>query len=137
MYLGTYIGLYLVSIPVFVLIDLLWIGVIARGLYQSELGGLLGSINWTAAAFLYLILLAGLTYFAIAPGFFENSVMRAVILGAFFGFVVYATYDLTNFATLKSWPLKIVLIDMLWGAVLGGAVSGVAVFLYRLFFGAL
>ncbi len=127
------IYLYFISIPIFITFDLLWLGVVARGFYASQLGELLGPINWAAAAVFYLIFLVGLLIFAIQPGLDHASVWRAVILGALFGFVAYATYDLTNLATLKNWPLTITIIDMVWGAVLGGVVSGLTVLVGRMF----
>lgn len=133
MNIQTFLTLYAISVPIFFIIDMIWLGVVAKDFYQNRLGHLLGEVNWTAAIIFYLVFLAGLTFFAIYPSALAGKVMQAVIFGALFGFFAYATYDLTNLATLKDWPLSVSLVDMVWGAVLGGSVSGISVFVYRLF----
>ena len=135
MALGPYIGLYLISIPVFVICDLLWLGFFMKDFYQLRLEGLLGEVNWTAAIVFYLIFLSGVTFFATAPAYFEGSLVRALILGALFGFFTYATYDLTNHATLRDWPLAVTIVDIVWGTILGALVSGTAFSIYTYFFG--
>lgn len=134
MQLSTFVGLYLISVPLFFIIDMLWLGVIAKSFYGSQLGHLLGDINWPAAIIFYFIFLLGLTYFAIYPGAQAGSVLIALGLGALFGFFTYATYDLTNLATLEGWPLPVVLVDIIWGSVLGGSVAAGTVYLWQLFF---
>lgn len=133
MSLQTFLVLYAISVPVFFAIDMLWLGLVAKNFYQNQIGHLMGTINWSAAIVFYLIFLVGLTYFAIYPAVLESSVGRALLLGALFGFFTYATYDLTNLATLKDWPLTVVLVDMLWGTILGALVSGVTVWCYQFF----
>jgi uncharacterized membrane protein len=123
--------LYLVSVPVFFIIDMIWLGVIARNFYQTRLGHLLGDINWGAAITFYLIFLVGLTFFATYPATLKGGVMSAMVYGALFGFFTYATYDLTNQATLRDWPLMVTMVDMLWGTILGAAVAGLTVFIYQ------
>lgn len=130
MNIQTFITLYIISVPVFFLVDLLWLGVVAKEFYRNRLGHLMGDINWVAAIIFYLIFLLGLTYFASYPAALKGSVMTALMLGALFGFFTYATYDLTNLATLKDWPLTIVLVDIVWGTVLGGVVAGLSVMVY-------
>lgn len=115
---------YILTFAVFLIIDLAWLGVIARGLYKKYLGGFLSDqVNWTAAIVFYLIYVAGVSIFVIYPAVNKDSVAYAIIMGALFGFLAYATYDLTNLATLKGWPIQIVIIDMIWGAVLTLLVS--------------
>ena len=126
-----FLTLYLVSVPIFVLLDLLWLGVLARDFYQTRLAALLGPVQWSAAVCFYLIFIAGLTYFATMPGVASGSLLRTALLGAGFGFVAYATYDLTNLATLRDWPLGLKVVDMAWGAVLGAAVASGAHVLVR------
>lgn len=111
------------SVPVFFAIDMVWLGLVASNFYKSQLGSLMGDINWTAAIIFYLIFLVGLTFFAIYPAALKNSLITAAILGGLFGFFTYATYDLTNLATLKNWPLSVTIVDMVWGTVLGAVVS--------------
>ena len=115
---------YLLTFIVFLMVDLLWLGIIAKNLYQKYLGDFLSDkVNWTAAFIFYLIYVAGVLIFAVYPAVNKGSVLNAILLGALFGIITYATYDLTNLATLKGWPLPIVFIDILWGAVLSSIVS--------------
>lgn len=119
-----FIKLYLISLPIFAAIDLLWIGVIAKNFYKDQIGHLMASeIRWGAVVLFYLLYLFGLVFFAILPAVRENSWIHAMVYGALFGLVCYATYDLTNLATLKKWPVKMVYYDLIWGAFVSGAVS--------------
>lgn len=133
MNIQTFLTLYAISVPVFFLIDMLWLGFIARGFYQSQIGHLLGPVNWPAAIIFYLVFLVGLTFFAIYPAAAKVSLVTALGLGAAFGFFTYATYDLTNLATLKDWPLQVVIVDIIWGTVLGASVAAGTVYIYQLF----
>ena len=115
---------YLLTTVVFFAVDMAWLGLIAKGLYKKYLGSFLSDkVNWPAAIIFYLLFIIGIFYFAILPAVEKNSLATAIISGALFGFFTYATYDLTNLATLKDWPLPIVFIDIIWGAVLTGIVS--------------
>lgn len=115
---------YALTFIVFLIVDLVWLGFIAKNLYNKYLGSFLSdTVNWPAAIIFYLIFVAGLSVFVIYPSFEKESVWRAIIWGAFFGIVTYATYDLTNLATMKNWPIQIVIIDIIWGAVLSAIVS--------------
>lgn len=115
---------YLLTFIVFLMIDMLWLGVIAKNTYHKYLGDFLtDDVNWTAAIIFYLIYVVGISIFAIYPSINKGSVYQAILLGALFGFFTYATYDLTNLATLKGWPLIIVFIDIIWGSVLSAVVS--------------
>ncbi|MCA9743307.1 MAG: DUF2177 family protein [Deferribacteres bacterium] len=119
-----YLKLYLLTVPVFFLIDLLWLGVVARGFYRSNLGHVLSpEVNWAAAILFYLMYIVGILIFAVVPALNSNSLSKAALWGALFGFFTYATYDLTNLATLKDWPIKVVVVDVLWGTVLCLAVA--------------
>ena len=122
-----YLKLYLLTIPVFFAIDLLWLGVIAKDLYQKNLGHLLSpEVNWPAAFAFYFIYIAGIILFAVRPALADQSLFKALVWGALFGFFTYATYDLTNLATLKDWPVKIVFIDIAWGVVLCSLVASIS-----------
>jgi uncharacterized membrane protein len=115
---------YLLTVMVFFAVDMAWLGFIAKELYRKYLGNFLSDkINWTAAIIFYLLFVAGIFYFVIIPAVEKNSLFKAVISGALFGLLTYATYDLTNLATLKNWPLPIVFIDMAWGALLSAIVG--------------
>lgn len=125
---------YALTFAVFLLIDMAWLGFIAKGLYHKYLGGFLSEqVNWTAAIVFYLLFVVGIFIFAIMPSVEKDSVVSAITLGALFGFFTYATYDLTNLATLKNWPLKIVFIDILWGSVLTGIVSTAGFYIVKFF----
>jgi len=111
---------------------LVWLGVIAKDFYQVRIGHLM-EINWTAAIMFYVVFLIGLTYFAIYPAISNGTAWKATLLaGALFGFFTYATYDLTNLATLRGWPLDLTLVDMVWGSVLGGSVAALTRYFYLL-----
>ena len=121
---GKLLLAYLFTAIVFFAIDLTWLGWIAKDLYRKHLGGFLSDqVNWTAAFIFYALFIVGIFIFAILPAAEKNSLGHAIIYGALFGFFTYATYDLTNLATLKSWPIKIVFIDILWGSILTGSVA--------------
>lgn len=122
----TFIKLYLIAIPVFFVIDILWLGLVARGFYQDQIGPLLrDKVNWGAAVAFYLVFLAGVVVFVVLPAVERQSLQHALVYGALFGLVTYAAYDLTNLAVAKDWPLAVTLVDMAWGTVLTATVSGV------------
>jgi uncharacterized membrane protein len=129
----TYIYLYLLTVPAFFIIDMIWLGFVANKFYQSQLAHLLGPVHWPAAIIFYLIYIVGILIFAVIPGLEAGSWQKALIYGALFGFFCYATYDLTNLATLRDWPLAVALVDMLWGAVLTGSVATVSYYLGKTF----
>jgi uncharacterized membrane protein len=115
---------YVLTFIVFFIVDMAWLGFIAKDLYRKYLGSFLSEqVNWVAAIVFYLLFIVGVFIFAILPAVEKNSLASAVTLGALFGFFTYATYDLTNLATLKNWPLNIVVIDIIWGSVLTAIVS--------------
>ena len=119
-----YLKLYALTVPVFFVIDILWLGVVAKGFYRKKLNFILSpDLNWVAAIIFYLIYIAGIIFFAVRPAIIAASWSQAAGLGALFGFFTYATYDLTNMATIKNWPLAIVVIDILWGVCLCTVVS--------------
>ena len=115
---------YFLTTIVFFAIDMVWLGFIAKNMYHKYLGTLLSEkVNWVAAIVFYFIFIIGIFVFVISPSIEKQSASRAALLGAFFGLNTYATYDLTNYATLKGFPLNIVFIDLAWGAVLTSIVS--------------
>ena len=127
-----YVKLYLSTLAAFFVIDMIWLGLAARGLYRKYLGFLLSpSPNWTAAILFYLLWVAGLLVFVVVPGLQAGSVKKVLLLGALFGFLTYATYDLTNQATVKDWPLTITVVDLLWGTTLATAVSYISFLIGR------
>jgi len=115
---------YLITVPIFFIIDLVWLGVVAKGFYQKHLGYLMRpQVNWAAAIIFYLLFIIGIVFFAVRPALELHSPMRALVYGAMFGFFAYATYDLTNLATVRDWPVIVTAIDLVWGTVLCGAVA--------------
>lgn len=121
MNIQTFLTLYAISVPVFFVIDMIWLGFVASNFYKARIGHLM-EINWPAAIIFYLVFLVGLTFFAIYPNL-DKGWQVVLMYGALFGFFTYATYDLTNLATLKDWPLDLVIVDIIWGTVLGGTVA--------------
>jgi uncharacterized membrane protein len=120
----TFVKLYFFSTAVFFSLDMVWLGFVAKNFYRQHIGGLLRTdVNWPGAIIFYLLFLAGVEYFAIAPSVAAGSALKAVISGALFGLITYATYDLTNYATMKDFPLIVVLVDMAWGMFLSCAVT--------------
>jgi uncharacterized membrane protein len=119
-----HLKLYLLTVPVFLVVDLIWLGVIARDFYRTALAHVLSpTVNWPAAIAFYLLYIAGILYFAVLPGLAEDSLRRALLQAALFGFFTYMTYELTNLATIPSWPLRVVFVDILWGILLCTSVA--------------
>lgn len=116
-----------VAFGVFMIIDLIWLGVVAKKLYAKYLGYIMtDQINWVAAVLFYIIFVAGMLFFVINPALKDNSLMVALGVCALYGFLTYATYDLTNLATLKDWPLTITVIDLIWGTTLSALTSTIS-----------
>lgn len=127
-----FIKIFLVAFVVFFAIDILWLGLIAKNLYKKYLGFLMSeNVNWIAAVIFYIVFIIGLSFFVIEPALAKSSLSYAILAGLFFGFITYATYDLTNLATLKDWPITITIIDLVWGSFLGGAVSTITFLILR------
>ena len=105
-------------------LDALWLSVVATKFYKSQIGQLLlDKPNMTAAVVVYIIYVVGIVAFAVSPALEKNSWQTALGNGALLGFVAYATYDLTNLATLKGFTTKVVVVDLIWGTLLTGVVS--------------
>ncbi len=113
----------------FLAFDAVWLGVISVSFYQEAIGHLLApKPDFVPAVFFYVIYLAGTYYFAVRPALEKRKVMSALLSGALLGFVAYATYDLTNAATLRDWPVLMTVIDLVWGTALTGVSAAVAAF---------
>lgn len=125
-----FIKLYLIALPVFLAIDMIWLGLVAKDFYAKQIGYLMKTdINWSAAIIFYLLFIVGLVVFVISPALDKNSWQQALLLGALFGLITYATYDLTNLATIKNWPLIVTIVDLLWGTILAASVSVITYFI--------
>ena len=119
-----FIKLYAIALPVFIALDAIWLGLVAKNFYRDQIGFLMKSeINWTAAVSFYLLFVVGLVLFVITPAIEKNSWVHALLFGALFGLITYATYDLSNLATLKDWPVLVTVVDLAWGATLAASVS--------------
>ncbi len=119
-----FIKLYLITLPVFFAVDMLWLGLVAKNFYAKHIGFLMKSdVNWIAALIFYLLFIFGLVVFIVGPSLEKNSWTHALLYGAIFGLISYATYDLTNLATIKNWPVIVTVIDLIWGTFLSGSVS--------------
>lgn len=119
-----FLKLFAIALPVFLAIDMVWLGLVAKNFYREQIGALLKpDVNWIAAIIFYLIFIAGIVVFVIVPAVEKGSWMHALLFGALFGLVCYATYDLTNLAVAKDWPLLVTLVDLAWGSILAASVS--------------
>jgi uncharacterized membrane protein len=88
-------------------------------------------VNWAAAMLFYLLFIVGLLVFVVRPALAAGVPLQALFYGALLGLISYATYDFTNLATLRDWPLVITVVDLVWGTVLGGVVSYISALLGR------
>ncbi|MGD8262981.1 MAG: DUF2177 family protein [Desulfobacterales bacterium] len=128
-----YLKLYALTVPIFFVIDIIWLGIVAKEFYRRKLDFILSpQVNWTAAVIFYLMYIAGILFFAVRPAVISNSWAQAAGLGALFGFFTYATYDLTNMATIKDWPLIIVVFDIVWGVCLCTIVATISFMISRI-----
>jgi len=124
-----YLYLYLSAFGTFLVLDLLWLGIVAKDFYRTHLGFLMGEVQWIPALIFYVLYIAGVLLFAVIPALEAHSWTRALWLGAALGFLAYATYDLTNLATLKDWPVIVTMVDLVWGTVLTGSIAVVTYFI--------
>lgn len=122
--MNTFLFKYLVTFLVFLGIDAIWLGVIAKNMYAKTIGHLMSDKpNLIPALIFYLFYVVGIIVFSVNPALKEKSTTIAIQLGALLGFIAYSTYDLTNLATLKNWPVHVTLIDIVWGTFLTASVS--------------
>ena len=125
-----FIKVFLVALIIFFAVDMFWLGFIAKSFYTKQIGFLMKeNINWTAAIIFYILFIAALVLFVIQPAIDKKSLQHAILMGAAFGFITYATYDLTNLATLKDWPLLVTIVDLCWGAFIAASVSALTYFI--------
>lgn len=117
---------YLATAFVFLVIDYFWLGFVMKDYFQSQLGHLMADeVNLTVAALFYLFYAAGVVFLCVNPALDSGEWTKALINGAILGFLAYGTYDITNMATLKDWPVMMSVIDISWGTGLT-AISAVA-----------
>lgn len=127
---GVFFSLYAIALPLFIALDLLWVGYVANRLYNQHINHLQGPVNWMATGIFYGIFMLGLTYFALYPAVMRGTLYTALILGALFGLFTYATYNLTNMATLRGWTWPMTVVNILWGVALGAMVAGATYWIY-------
>jgi len=122
--MAYYLKLYLATLVAFFVIDMIWLGLVARTFYRKHLGFLLApNPNWIAAIVFYLLFILGILVFVVVPGVEDDSLRTTLLHAALFGLITYATYDLTNLATVKDWPLLVTVVDLAWGIALSVIVS--------------
>lgn len=132
MSLQSFFLLYVISLPIYFIMEILWLTVFARSFYQNKLKPLLGPVNWPAGIFFYVVYTFGLVLFATAPAVEVGQWHMAALYGSLFGFFTYATYELTNLSTLKDWPLTVVLVDIIWGSILCAVVATSTFYVYSI-----
>jgi uncharacterized membrane protein len=131
-----YFAIYTASLVTFLIIDGLWLGIVARSFYVQQIGHLLRpSPDFGVAGAFYLLYVVGVVVFAVLPALAQQSWVTALVLGALLGFIAYGTYDLTNLATLAGWPVLVSVVDMIWGAVLTATVALAGYMAGRMLFG--
>jgi len=133
--MAGYFYAYITSLITMAVLDAAWLGLIAPSFYKKHIGFIMADKpNWYAAIAFYLVFILGVTLFVVYPGWNNAySYIKIALMGALFGLVTYATYDLTNQATLKNWPAIVTAVDLVWGTVLTASVCTVAVILLKTF----
>jgi uncharacterized membrane protein len=127
----NFLKMYLIAFVVFLAIDALWLGLVAPKFYKAQIGHLMAERpNFIAAGIFYLIFIVGVVYF-IKPNIEAHELGKAVLGGAIFGFMAYATYDLTNLATLKDWPIMVTIVDLIWGTFLSSTITLLTYLIYH------
>jgi uncharacterized membrane protein len=131
----NYFAAYATAVVVFFVVDMAWLGVMAPRVYRPALGDiLLPGVNLAPAVVFYVLYPAGLIAFAVVPALKDDTVSTALLYGALYGFFTYATYDLTNHATIRNWTLQITIIDISWGTLLAAISAAVSFLVVRRFF---
>jgi uncharacterized membrane protein len=120
----SYLIAYGAAIVAFLIIDGLWLGLVAKNFYANNLGELLRKDFLVLPGIIfYLMFTAGLVFLAVRPGQPDISLLNIAVHGAVVGLLAYGTYDLTNLSTLRGWPPVLTIVDMAWGTVLSASVS--------------
>lgn len=126
-----FVKLYVIAFLVFLIVDAVWLGLVAPNFYKKHIGHLMAeSPNFIAALVFYLLFIIGLVFFVIYPAVDRGELSYAIYAGLLFGFMTYATYDLTNLATLKDWPIIVTVVDLAWGSFLSAVISTVTYWIY-------
>lgn len=128
--MGLFLKLGLTNAIVFLAFDLVWLLVISKKMYQHFIGDLMGEVRIAPAIIFYLLYTIGVTFFVTIPGIEKESLSYILLSGALFGLICYATYDLTNLATLNNWPVAMTIIDLFWGTLVTTTTSGIVYLVY-------
>ncbi|MEI5995525.1 DUF2177 family protein [Candidatus Enterococcus mansonii] len=131
--MNHFIRLFSVATLSFLVLDFVWLLVVAKKMYQEYLGSLLGQTRIIPAVLFYGLYLLGLLFFVVYPALEKDSLIYALSAGAFLGLLCYATYDLTNLATIKDWPILVTSIDLIWGAFVTAVTSGITFYIAQHF----
>lgn len=127
----NFIKMYIIAFIIFLAIDAIWLGLVAPKFYKSQIGHIMADRpNFVAALIFYLIFVVGVVYFVVNPAIEAQSMSKLLVSGVLFGFITYATYDLTNLATLKDWPILVTVVDLVWGTTLSTLIG---LFTYLIF----
>lgn len=128
-----HIYLYIITFVIFLAIDFIWLNFIAKNIYATKIGHLLAeNPKLFPALIFYLIFVVGVIIFAVLPGYEAQNIWKTVMLGALFGLLTYSTYDLTNLATLKNWPVSVTIIDLIWGTSVSTVTSVAGYYIARM-----
>lgn len=134
MELGIFIKIYIIAFIIFLIVDAIWLGLVATKFYKNTIGHLMADKpNYIAAGIFYLIYIGGIVFFTY-QGIVEGNIGKVLLNAAIFGFIAYATYDLTNLATLKDWPIKVTIVDLIWGTSLSTIISMLSYYIYHWIF---
>ena len=129
-----YLIAYLSTTVIFLAIDALWLGIVAKNFYAEQLGDLLAkNIKFQIAAVFYLVYTVGIVVFAIAPALEAEKIILALGYGALFGFLAYGTYDFTNMATIRDWPTIVSVVDIIWGTFITSVSASLGYLITRQF----
>lgn len=130
----AYISAYFAAALIFCLLDFIWLGIVMKDFYAKQMGTLLlANPRWGVAVAFYVLYLAGVVFFAVAPALQFGELSRAALYGALLGLVAYGTYNLTNLATIKAWSAMLAMVDMVWGAIVTSAAASAGYFAARSF----
>lgn len=131
----NYIKMYVIAFVIFLAIDAIWLGLVAPKFYKAQIGHLMAEKpKFIAALIFYLLFIVGVVYFVVNPAIESQNVTKLIISGMLFGFMTYATYDLTNLATLKDWPITVTIVDLVWGTSLSTVIGLGTYYIYNLIF---
>jgi uncharacterized membrane protein len=133
MFMWEFVKVYLIAFAVFLVIEGSWLAVVAKDFYKKEIGFILSKSPKVIPTVIFsLVFVFGLVFFAINPALVKNSWSYALLAGLLFGLVSYSTYDLTNHASLEGWPLKVTIVDLIWGSSMSAFVSTISFFIVKM-----